>query len=96
MQVDCSEKGLEALPSDIDVETQVLDISENNLRILPENTFRRAGLLNLQRIYVRAAKLRRIDPGAFNELINLVDIDLSDNELKVVPYQAFRSTPFLR
>ena len=74
----------------------MLDISGNKLQFLQVDAFRRAGLLNLQRIYIHGSGLRQIDSGAFNELINLVEIDLSDNQLQAVPTTAFKATPFLR
>ena len=96
LQVECENKNLSTLPPGIDSETQVLNISGNRLEVLPRATFQKAGLLNLQRIYVRNSRLRQIDPGAFNELINLVEIDLSDNLLTSVPSTALKPTPFLR
>jgi len=95
-QVECKNQALETLPDSIDPETQVLDISGNKLGFLPQDAFRRAGLLNLQRIHVRNSRLTQIDPGAFNELKNLVEIDLGDNLLTSVPSLALRATPFLR
>ncbi len=95
-QVECKNQALETLPDSIDPETQVLDISGNKLGFLPQDAFRRAGLLNLQRIHVRNSRLTQIDPGAFNELKNLVEIDLGDNLLTSVPSLALKATPFLR
>ncbi|CAL8078938.1 unnamed protein product [Orchesella dallaii] len=94
--VECKNQALETLPDSIDPETQVLDISGNKLGFLPQDAFRRAGLLNLQRIHVRNSRLTQIDRGAFNELKNLVEIDLGDNLLNEVPSEALRATPFLR
>lgn len=94
--MECENKNLSALPEGIYAPTQVLNISGNRLGVLPRDVFRGAGLLDLQRIYVRNSRLRQIDPLAFNELINLVELDLSDNLLTAVPTNAFKSTQFLR
>ena len=87
---------MNTLPDGIDPETQVLDMSGNKLRILPRDAFQQAGLLNLQRIHIRESHLTQIDPGAFSQLINLVELDLSDNLLTSVPTAALKHTPFLR
>lgn len=94
--VECIDRALITLPEQVDAETQVLDMSGNNLQILPRETFRRAGLLNLQRVHLRNCRVGQIDDQAFRGLTNLVELDLSYNLLTAVPTGTFQDIPFLR
>lgn len=94
--VECSDRGLISIPSGIDQETQVLDISGNDLQMLQQNTFQKSGLINLQKMHMRSCRLGEIDKNAFRGLSNLLEIDLSDNLLTHVPSQAFEDIPYLR
>ena len=87
--VECRNKGQISIPEMVDIETQVLDLSGNNLQILPREVFSRRGLLNLQKLYLSNCKLGQIDPTAFRGLTNLVELDLSGNLLTSVPTATF-------
>ncbi|XP_060530613.1 leucine-rich repeat, immunoglobulin-like domain and transmembrane domain-containing protein 2 [Cylas formicarius] len=94
--VECVERGLITVPESADPETQVLDLSGNNLQILPRETFVRSGLVNLQRVFLSRCRIGQIDDKAFRGLTNLVELDLSHNLLTSVPSITFADTPFLR
>lgn len=94
--VECVDQGIITIPAQVDPETQVLDMSGNNLQILPKEMFVRAGLLNLQRVYLRSCRIGQIDDRAFQGLTNLVELDLSENLLTSVPSATFNDMPFLR
>ncbi|XP_058451976.1 uncharacterized protein LOC131430786 [Malaya genurostris] len=94
--VECIDKQLIIIPEHIDYSTQVLDMSGNNLQILPKETFSRANLLNLQKLYLRNCRLGQIDDGAFAGLTNLVELDLSLNLLTAVPSASFLYIASLR
>lgn len=94
--VGCIDKSLITIPEDLDTTTQVLDMSGNNLQILPRDTFIRIGLVNLQRVYLRSCKLGQIDGDAFNGLTNLVELDLSNNLLTAVPSAILPFIPSLK
>lgn len=94
--VECMERGLITIPESADPETQVLDLSINNIQILPRETFFRYGLVNLQRLYLRSCRLGEIDHQAFKGVTNLIELDLSSNLLTSIPSHTFRDTPFLR
>ena len=94
--VECRNQQLASVPSVVDAETQVLDLNGNNLQNLPKYVFRRAGLINLQKIYLSNCNIGTIDNTAFAQLTNLVELDLSDNLLTEVPAQAFSHVPALR
>lgn len=81
-----------ALSSDI----QVLDLHDNPLRNLPREVFAIIGLLNLQRLNLRATNLRSIHVDAFLELRILIEVDLGDNDLSHLPKDIFRGNERLR
>lgn len=85
----CREKNQITIPEAIDGETQVLDLSGNNLQILPREIFARHGLVNLQRLHLADCKIGQIDPAAFRGLTNLVELDLRGNLLTTVPTATF-------
>lgn len=94
--VECIDRGLITIPENINPETQVLDLSGSNLQILSKETFIRAGLLNLQRVFLRSCRIGQIDDLAFKGLTNLVELDLSQNLLTSIPSGTFRDIPSLR
>lgn len=94
--VECIDRALITIPENIDANTQVLDMSGNNLQILPRDTFIRAGLVNLQKVYLRNCRLGQIDNEAFNGLTNLVELDLSHNLLTTIPSASLVHIPSLR
>ena len=87
--VECQDQGQISIPDSIDPETQVLDLSGNNLQILPREVFARHGLTNLQRLHLARCKIGQIDPSAFRGLTNLVELKLSGNLLTAVPTATF-------
>lgn len=94
--VECLERALITIPKNIDSETQVLDMTANNLQIIPKEIFLKINLTNLQKVYFKKCKIGQIDNRAFRGLTNLIELDLSNNLLTVVPSLAFENTPFLR
>ncbi|XP_055685569.1 leucine-rich repeat-containing protein 24 [Lutzomyia longipalpis] len=94
--VECIDRALITIPEHVDGSTQVLDMSGNNLQILPQDTFVRTGLLNLQRIYLRSCRIGQIHDFAFRGLTNLVELDLSHNLLTAVPSVTLSQIPLLR
>lgn len=94
--VECIDRALITIPDNLDTNTQVLDMSGNNLQILPRDTFIRTGLENLQKVYLRNCRLGQIDDEAFNGLTNLVELDLSHNLLTAVPSATLVHIPSLR
>lgn len=94
--VECLDRMLINIPENIDPSTQVLDMSGSNLQVLPGETFRRAELLNLQKLYLRKCRLGQIDDKAFEGLTNLIELDLSHNLLTSVPAATFQYITSLR
>ena len=69
---------------------QVLNISGNNVPLFGRRHFARLGLTNLQRVAASRCGLVQIDSLAFVSLTNLVELDLSLNDLSEVNKDTFR------
>ncbi|GAB6033281.1 hypothetical protein CHUAL_012881 [Chamberlinius hualienensis] len=93
---ECQKAGFNWIPSNLDQGTQVLDVSDNNLVVLPKDTFLDSGLIHLQRIYLIRCGITQVDKEAFRSLSNLVELDLSYNQLSYVPTAAFKEAGHLR
>lgn len=91
----CSSSDLRRPPT-LSSDVQVLDLHDNPLRNLPQEVFANIGLLNLQRLNLRATHLRSIHPDAFLELRILIEVDLADNDLSNLPRDIFRGNERLR
>lgn len=94
--MECRDPDQISIPDQIDMETQVLDLSGINLQILSREVFARHGLLNLQKLHLSSCKIGQIDPTAFRGLTNLVELNLSGNLLTSVPTATFADIPYLR
>ncbi|CAL4148213.1 unnamed protein product, partial [Meganyctiphanes norvegica] len=94
--VSCLEAGFIDVPRGLDPSTQVLDLRRNNLQIVPKDSFLERGLVNLQKIWLRGCNIKRIERGAFRKLTNLVELDLTDNNLNVIPIDVLKDVPGLR
>ncbi|KAG8212678.1 hypothetical protein J437_LFUL019548 [Ladona fulva] len=92
----CREAGYTAVPSTLNADIQVLDLTSNDISILPRDTFRSVGLLNLQRVYVRGARVREVHKDAFRDLTILVEVDLSENKITSLDPETFSGNDRLR
>ncbi|XP_051174973.1 leucine-rich repeat-containing protein 24-like [Leptopilina boulardi] len=77
----CPDAGLTSLPPSLDPDMQLLDLSGNEIPALESELFKRAGLLNLQKVFLRNAKIQQIHADAFKEMRILVEVDISDNSI---------------
>lgn len=83
-QADCKNTSLISVPREMSVELQVIDLSFNIIPELRGNEFRDANLPNLHKIYMRNCTLQEIHRDAFKGLHLLIELDLSNNLLKVL------------
>ncbi|KAL1439699.1 hypothetical protein MTO96_001275 [Rhipicephalus appendiculatus] len=93
---ECALQELTALPSGMDESLQVLNLTHNLIQTLPKRAFLTAGLVNVQKLYLSRCELSHIDDSALFKVTNLIELDLSDNKLTVVPTGALSSTRNLR
>lgn len=83
-QADCRNTSLISVPREMSVELQVIDLSFNIIPELRGNEFKDANLPNLHKIYMRNCTLQEIHRDAFKGLHLLIELDLSNNFLKVL------------
>ena len=92
----CPDAGLTSLPASLDPDMQVLDLSGNQIPALQAEIFKHAGLLNLQRVFLRNAGISEIHGDAFKDMRILVEVDLSDNHLAALEPHTFSGNERLR
>nr|ABB21123.1 variable lymphocyte receptor A [Eptatretus stoutii] len=85
--VDCSSKGLTAIPSNIPTDTDRLVLQGNKLSSLPRTVFHR--LTKLRLLYLNDNQLQTLPPGVFDQLVELDELHLNYNELKSLPSGIF-------
>lgn len=92
----CKDAGFTSLPTQLNAEMQVLDLTGNEIPKLPKDAFKGVGLLNLQRIFLRGAGVRELHRDAFHDLTILVEVDLSDNGINHLHPDTFFGNDRLR
>ncbi|KAJ8944565.1 hypothetical protein NQ318_015733 [Aromia moschata] len=92
----CLNANLSVVPLHLDAGTQVLDLTGNNVATIRHEEFSKAGLINLQKVYIAKCRLKTLERYSFKNLINLVELDLSYNVLSGIPSHTFDSVPELR
>ncbi|GJQ81159.1 putative leucine rich repeat C-terminal domain protein [Trypoxylus dichotomus] len=92
----CRNASFTALPHNLHAEIQILDLSGNAISRLGPDAFKSAGLMNLQKIFVKGCRLREIHRDAFRDLIILVEVDLSENEIRSLDPETFHGNERLR
>ncbi|XP_044728926.1 leucine-rich repeat-containing protein 24-like [Chrysoperla carnea] len=75
----CRDAGFTSIPASLNSDMQVLDLTGNAIPYLTEDAFRSVGLINLQRVFIKSARVREVHKDAFRDLIILVEVDISDN-----------------
>ncbi|XP_036375943.1 leucine-rich repeat-containing G-protein coupled receptor 5-like isoform X3 [Megalops cyprinoides] len=89
VRVDCSDLGLTALPANLSVFTSYLDLSMNNLTLLPSSAL--SNLHFLEELRLAGNDLTHIPKGAFSGLFNLKVLMLQNNQLRQVPSEALQN-----
>ncbi|CAG5102016.1 Similar to Pxn: Peroxidasin (Drosophila melanogaster) [Cotesia congregata] len=92
----CQNAGLSSLPASLDQEMQVLDLSGNNIPELQDQIFKRNGLVNLQKVFLRNAGIHEIHADAFKDMGILIEVDLSDNHVASLEINTFNGNERLR
>lgn len=91
----CRDAALAALPN-LSPDMQVLDLGGNSIAYLEREAFSSAGLINLQRVYLRGARVKTLHRDAFRHLIILVEVDLADNDIDQLEPGTFSGNDRLR
>jgi Leucine-rich repeat (LRR) protein len=92
----CERRNLRTIPTQLPSETQVLDMSGNQLSHLPSHIFQERRLTNLQKLFLSDCKISKIDDEAFAQLTNLVELDLSHNHIQQIPTKPLEALRELR
>nr|ABB21145.1 variable lymphocyte receptor A [Eptatretus stoutii] len=87
--VDCSSKGLTAIPSNIPVETTELRLEYNSLSKLSPTVFHR--LTKLRLLYLNDNQLQTLPASVFDHLTKLTILWLYNNQLQSLPKGVFDS-----
>lgn len=93
--VECANRNLTTLPKGSREETQVLDLSNNNIELIESKSFEKLHLINLQKLFIGKCKIYDISDDAFVGLRGLVELDLNTNKIHDVPSMALSSSPDL-
>jgi Leucine-rich repeat (LRR) protein len=56
-------------------------MDHNPLKTLPPRAFHLAGLINVQKVYMKNCSLNDLSPTALGGLVILIELDLSENNL---------------
>lgn len=95
-QADCKNKSFFSVPKVMSNELQVIDLSFNIIAELRPNEFKDANLPNLHKIFMRNCTLQEIHRDAFKGLHLLIELDLTNNLLKVLNPGTFSDVIRLR
>lgn len=89
MTADCTNAGLNRIPTTLSSSIQALILDGNPLRRLSKDAFKIAGLLNVKTLSLRGCSLQDIDPYAFRDLKIMTTLDLSANNLTEINAHTF-------
>ena len=73
----CSGQNLDAVPLDIDTDTVILDLSDNEIHSLLEDSFE--SLPVLEKLNLKNNKIREVEKDSFSKLKHLHSLDMSSN-----------------
>ncbi|XP_076345112.1 uncharacterized protein LOC143244402 [Tachypleus tridentatus] len=93
---ECADSQLTSVPAGLNTGTQVLDLSGNLLQTLSSKVFQSVGLVNLQKVFLARCGISEIANDAFYYVSNLIELDLSENFLNWVPFEALKDCSLLR
>ncbi|XP_072904740.1 leucine-rich repeat and immunoglobulin-like domain-containing nogo receptor-interacting protein 2 [Hemitrygon akajei] len=85
--VTCHRRRLTVIPEGIPIETKILDLSKNKLKIINPDEFASYTLLEV--IDISENIISSLEPGSFSNLFNLRSLRLKSNRLKLIPLGVF-------
>ncbi|CAG0890235.1 unnamed protein product [Cyprideis torosa] len=84
----CSDQELRNIPR-LSSEIQHLNLSGNPLRSLPKDAFSSIGLAHVQKLYLSSCSIKTVHRSAFDDLGNMIELDLSGNAIENLPPETF-------
>ena len=70
-------------------------MDNNPLKTLPPRAFHLTGLINVQKVFLKNCSLNDLDPTALAGLVILIELDLSENNIKELKQGTFLVSNFL-
>lgn len=81
---DCRNTSMTVVPTEMSSELQVIDLSFNQIPELRRDEFKDASIENLHKIYMKNCTLQEINRDALRGLQVLIELDFSNNFIKVL------------
>ena len=91
----CTQAFLHGVPQGLDSSTTALDMSDNNITQLRNDTFDRAGILHVDRIFLNRNYVVGMESGTFRKLSSLSELHLESNLITSVLPGTFWENPNL-
>ncbi|GBP87873.1 Leucine-rich repeat, immunoglobulin-like domain and transmembrane domain-containing protein 2 [Eumeta japonica] len=92
----CSNSSLKSIPANLSNDIQILDLSNNNLRQLHQEGFKKVGLSNLKKLFLKECNIETVHKAAFTTLTIMIELDLSRNKIRSLHPETFKGTEKLR
>ncbi|XP_052749691.1 uncharacterized protein LOC113521010 [Galleria mellonella] len=92
----CSNSSLKVIPANLSSDIQILDLSNNNLQQLHQEGFKKVGLSNLKKLFLKECNLEVVHKSAFATLAIMIELDLSKNRIQYLHPDTFKGTEKLR
>ncbi|KAI5638980.1 leucine rich repeat domain-containing protein [Phthorimaea operculella] len=92
----CSNSSLKSIPANLSSDIQILDLSNNNLQQLHQEAFKKVGLSNLKKLFLKECNIDTVHKGAFVNLAIMIELDLSKNRIRSLHPDTFKGTEKLR
>ncbi|XP_028026415.1 amphoterin-induced protein 1-like [Bombyx mandarina] len=92
----CSNSSLKVVPTNLSNDIQILELSNNNIQQLHSEAFKKAGLSNLKKLFLRECNLEIVHKTTFVTLAIMIELDLSKNKIRYLHPDTFKGTEKLR
>lgn len=92
----CSNSSLRSIPANLSNDIQILDLSNNNLLTLHQEGFKKVGLSNLKKLFLKECNIDTVHKTAFATLAIMIELDLSRNRIRSLHPDTFKGTEKLR
>lgn len=92
----CSNSSLKVIPANLSSDIQILDLSNNNLQSLHQEAFKKVGLSNLKKLFLKECNIEFVHKQAFATLAIMIELDLSRNRIRYLHSDTFKGTEKLR
>ncbi|KAH9631275.1 hypothetical protein HF086_003711 [Spodoptera exigua] len=92
----CSNSSLKIIPANLSNDIQILDLSNNNLQQLHQEAFKKVGLSNLKKLFLKECNIEVVHKTAFVTLAIMIELDLSKNRIRSLHPDTFKGTEKLR